>query len=160
MTEQEKIIKQTDPKVIVVLTPHTNIAKTIMWGLASGSLLSRLAFDRPFEKALIAGGCEAGDIRDAINKQVKCDEMFLTETSIVLLYRKGMLSKKVKFISLPMQYAKSVKEFKQLRHRFLRVDFSVPSEDKIMEFDIRIGALKELDIWLKELERIVSVQKR
>lgn len=146
----------TQAKVNVILTPKRGVAGHLMRGLLGGSLLGKAIFVTPFTKSLRQTGVEAGDVKDGMDKVLKLQELTLTNKNLILFYRKGLVSKKDKVITLPLEYAKEVQGKKRLTTRFINVNFMAPSEGEPVEFQLRLIRLKDPDAWLRELSRIIS----
>ena len=145
----------TQPKAKVILTPKAGIAGHFMRGFFRYSLLGQL-FVTPFTESLKQTSVEAGDVKDAMDKVLKLQELILTNKNLILFYRKGLVSKKDKVITLLLEYAKEAIGKKRLTTRFINVNFLVPSKEKPVEFELRLIGLKDPDMWLRELNRIVS----
>lgn len=128
----------------------------MMSGFLGGSVLGKAVFVTPFTKSLRQSGVEAGDVKDAMDRVLKLQELILTNRNLILFYRKGLVSKKDKVITLPLEYAREVQGKKRLTTRFINVNFMVPSEGKSVEFQLRLIRLKDPDAWLRELGRIIS----
>ena len=154
---EETILTQTEPKVTVLVSPQGGLGTRFVRAFTRGSLPYRRIFEKPFVAALQKGGVEPGDIQDLMDRFSKLQEVTITTKSIVMLYRKGLVSKKDKMMVLPLEYVKSFRESGMRRGLGgLFIKFMVPSEEKPVEFDVILGDLKDRDIWVRELSRIAS----
>jgi len=148
---EETILSQ--PKAAVILVPKRGLGGKFAW--AMGGLITRGIQTGKFLDTFKKGEVEAGDIKDITDRMQKVQELSLTGNSIVVRYRRGTVFKKDRAVALPLQYAKSVQE-KGALAKWLEVEFVVPGEEKPAEFTLRLSKLKQRDVWLRELSRIIS----
>ena len=153
---EEKILSQ--PKGMVSLKPKRGLGGRFLRGFSVflGGMLLRRMQTGAFLDAFTKGEVEAGDIDDVTDKVLKVRELILTNKSIAMRYQKGTFSKKDKAISLPLEYAKSVEEKSILGTKHLEIKFVVPGEEKPVEFALTLADLKQREVWLRELSRIIS----
>lgn len=153
---EERILSQ--PKGQVSLKPKRGLGGRFLRGFSVflGGMLLRSVQTGAFLDAFAKGEVEAGDINDVTDKVLKLQELILTNKSIAMRYRKGTFSKKDKAISLPLEYARSVEEKSTLGTKRLEIGFVVPGEEKPVEFVLTLADLKQRDVWLRELSRIIS----
>jgi len=157
---EDKILSQE--KAIVSLIPRRSLGGRFLRGFSlilGGAILRHFqtsAFLKSFKKEEV----EVGDIKDITDKALKLRELTLTNKNLVMLYRKGRLRKKDKIIVLPLECARSIEEKGRIK-KFLQIRFEVPSEEKKpINLDLNIFNLKRREVWLNELNHIVSSLER
>ena len=154
MSESEEEILRAD-KALVSLVPKRSGAGRFMRGFSwiLGGAILRHFQTGSFLKSFNKGEVEAGDIKDVVDKTLKTRQLILTEKNLIITYRKGTLRKKDMILGFPLEYAKSIEKKGSIK-KFLNVEFEVVSEEKPVNFYLKIW-LKKPEVWLNELKRLI-----
>ena len=96
---------------------------------------------------------EEGDVKDILDKQVKLNELTVTNQNFLFLYEKGFISKQRKLIALPIKYATAVKDHKG---KCVMVGYDMPQDggdqQKKQHFDLQLD-VKEAGEWASIIDR-------
>ena len=95
-----------------------------------------------------------GEIKDIIEKWVKLKELTLTSRNFLFLYEKGIFSKQLKLIGLPLQDAKTVTSHE---NKSLTVYYEVAQEgkNKVRSYELQIS-VPNADNWVKEIQELIN----
>lgn len=105
-------------------------------------------------KNLVEGN--TGDIDNRYQK----GNLILTNDRIILHYQTGFRKKTDKILAFPLQHAKSVEEKgRWTLRKWLQVAFEMPSEEKPINFDLKIY-VKNHAQWFTELTRLIQKAHR
>lgn len=101
-----------------------------------------------------------GDIEDILGKFSKMTEIALTDQNFLLLYKKGIISKKQKLIMIPLKNATDVETMGWLTKSVL-VTFEVPQKEKerVFRFALALG-VKHSEMWIKAIEQAIGKTPR
>jgi hypothetical protein len=99
---------------------------------------------------------ERGDIADITNKMVLAQPLTLTNRSLILSYKKGLMKKRNLVITIPLEFAKSVQE-KGMLNKYVEINFEVPGkEGNSISFVIWLTHLSDRQAWSDSLNQLIA----
>jgi hypothetical protein len=159
---EERMIMEAD-RAVVSLKPDLSLGKTFALGLLPlGEYLQRRASAKGLRELGVSEHtqdgtkAERGDIADITNKTILAQPLTLTNRSLILSYKKGLMKKRNLVITIPLEFAKSVQE-KGLLNKYVEINFEVPGkEGNSISFDIWLTHLSDRQTWLNSLNQLIA----
>lgn len=158
MEKEREILSQKD--AVIKLVPKPSGKGRVVKGLGfvvGGAIGSGLVGAHQMKGELKSlshiKNVSEGNIGDIVH--AKKGQLILTNNHIILHYQTGFRKKTDKMLALKLQHAKSVEERGFMSNKHLHVGFEIPSEEKPINFDLKIW-VKNRAPWFTELTRLIQ----
>lgn len=159
--EEQEIL--TDEKAVLDLRMKTDMARYLrtaaaflVLGYVRGAIVDNYEKQKLQKRISSIKEASEGDIGMLIGAQGVRGKLILTKNHLILLFQVGFRKKVDKFVAIPLKFARSVEKASWFGvQRFLLMKFEVPSDEKLIGFDLRIFVKKQ-EQWLTELTRALG----
>lgn len=169
LSEERIIIQAEKARVLIRLDRNLkNFGKSLVWDflpfgkyLEHKSLAKDLRVIQVVEHTLNDKKAERGDIADIIQREMtEVRPLTLTNKNLILSYKKGLKKKKNLVMTIPLEYAKSVRQKAYahgLPNKQLEMRFELPrKEENTVIFDVWLMDLKDRQAWQDNLNQLIA----
>ena len=160
MEKEQEIL--TEEKAVLDIRTKTDIggilrmgAGFLLYGYVGLAIADNYEKQKHQKRISSIKDASEGDIGTLMWAKGVRGKLTLTRNHLVLQFQTGFRKKVDKFVAIPLKFAKSVEKASWFGvQKFLLMKFEVPSEEKLVKFDLRIF-VKNKEQWLTELSRLI-----